>query len=41
MILQVGIKRVVFSKGYKDGTGIELLEKAGIEVQYIPFEEDE
>jgi dCMP deaminase len=41
MILQVGIKRVVFSKDYKDGTGIDLLEKAGIEVQYLPFEDDE
>ncbi len=41
MILQVGIKRVVFAQLYKDGAGITLLQEAGISVEHIPFEEDE
>ena len=41
MILQVGIKRVVFARQYKDGAGITLLQEAGIRVEYIPLEEDE
>ncbi len=41
MILQVGIKRVVFAQLYKDGAGIVLLKDAGIMVEHIPFENDE
>ena len=35
LIHQAGIKRVVYSTQYKDLSGIEFLEKAGIEVQFI------
>lgn len=39
LVLQAGIKRVVYMKGYKDSTGIDFLEKAGIAVNQIsdPF----
>lgn len=39
MILQVGIRRVVFANVYKDGSGLALLEEAGIEIEHIPLEE--
>ena len=35
LIHQAGIKRVVYSPQYKDLSGVEFLEKAGIEVQFI------
>jgi len=35
LILQAGIKRVVFSNLYKDGEGLKLLEEAGIQLEYI------
>ena len=35
LILQAGIKRVVFIKGYKDTSGLEFLKTAGIEVNQI------
>ncbi len=43
LILQAGIKRVVYIKGYKDTEGIDFLSKAGIEIVQIenPFSEDE
>ena len=43
LILQAGIKRVVYIKGYKDSAGIDFLSKAGIEIVQIenPFERDE
>ena len=43
LILQAGIKRVVYIKGYKDSEGIDFLSKAGIEIVQIenPFEQDE
>ena len=43
LILQAGIKRVVYIKGYKDSSGIDFLSKAGIEVVQIenPFSENE
>jgi dCMP deaminase len=43
LILQAGVKRVVFIKKYKDSSGIDFLSKAGIEVAQIknPFEKDE
>jgi dCMP deaminase len=36
LIHQAGITRVVYLEGYKDNSGIEFLEKAGVEVAYIP-----
>ena len=36
LIHQAGIKRVVYSKDYKDTSGINFLEKAGVETQYLP-----
>ena len=39
MILQVGIKRVVYSTPYRDNLGLELLKSADIEVEYIPLPE--
>ena len=43
LILQAGIKRVVYINSYKDSEGIDFLSKAGIEVIQIenPFSEDE
>ena len=35
LILQSGIKRVVYMKGYKDDSGLQFLEKAGIDLQHI------
>lgn len=35
LIIQAGIKRVFFSEDYRDMSGIELLEKAGIEVNEV------
>jgi dCMP deaminase len=41
MILQVGIRRVVYSEMYKDGAGIKLLEEAGIALAHIPLIDNE
>lgn len=43
LVLQAGITRVVFVKGYKDSSGIDFLKTAGIEVNQIedPFLTDE
>ena len=35
LIFQSGIKRVVYSKKYKDQSGIEFLIKSGVKVDYI------
>lgn len=35
LVLQAGIKRVVYNKGYKDSSGIDFLISAGIEVVLI------
>ncbi|MEN9488514.1 MAG: hypothetical protein RL494_779 [Bacteroidota bacterium] len=35
LIHQSGIKRVVYLEGYKDNSGLEFLEKAGVHVDYI------
>ena len=37
LIIQAGIKRVVFSEFYRICEGIELLNKAGIETVYLPL----
>ena len=39
LIIQAGIKRVVFSELYRITDGIDLLKKAGIETVYLPDEE--
>lgn len=40
LIIQAGIKRVVFSEYYRICEGIELLQKAGIETLYLPIEKE-
>jgi dCMP deaminase len=35
LIIQAGIKRVVFSEYYRIADGLDLLKKAGIECEYI------
>ena len=35
LIHQSGIKRVVYLEGYKDNSGLEFLEKAGVQVDHI------
>lgn len=40
LIIQAGIKRLVYSKPYRLIDGIELLERAGIEVVFIPMENE-
>ncbi len=36
LIIQSGIRRVVFNELYRLTDGIELLERAGVEIQHIP-----
>jgi dCMP deaminase len=36
LIHQAGITRVVYSKEYKDTSGIQFLKKAGVKTQYLP-----
>lgn len=38
LIIQAGIKRVVFSELYRICDGIDLLKKVGIEVDYMPLD---
>ena len=42
LVLQAGIKRVVYVNEYKDTTGVDFLRDAGVEVVHIanPFTED-
>lgn len=40
LIIQAGISRVVYSEEYRIEDGINLLRRAGIEVKYIPVEQD-
>ena len=40
LIIQAGIKRVVYSEHYRLEDGIELLKRAGIEVIYTELNED-
>ena len=35
LILQAGIIRVVYNKGYKDNSGLQFLEKAGVKIEQI------
>jgi dCMP deaminase len=38
LIHQAGIKRVVYANAYKDNSGLKFLEKAGVELLYLPNE---
>ena len=40
LIIQAGISRVIYSEEYGIEDGINLLRRAGIEVKYIPVEQD-
>ena len=39
LIIQAGIRRVVYGELYRLTEGIDLLKRAGIEVEYLPMEE--
>lgn len=39
LIIQAGIKRVIFARQYRLTDGLELLQRAGIELVYIPLQE--
>jgi len=41
LIIQAGIRRVVFSDQYRISDGLDLLKRAGIEVVYLPDMPDE
>lgn len=41
LIIQAGIKRVVYSEKYRIQDGIELLQRADVEVVFLPDTEDE
>jgi dCMP deaminase len=38
LIHQAGIVRVVYSKAYKDDSGLRFLEQAGVELQYLEID---
>jgi len=38
LIIQAGIKRVVFSELYRITDGLQLLEKAGVEILHLPLD---
>ena len=40
LVIQSGIKRVVFQRGYKDAEGIDFLRQAGIDIEQIENIED-
>ena len=39
LIIQAGIKRVVYGEKYRLTDGIDLLERAGVKVEYLPIDE--
>ncbi len=39
MLINAGIKKVVYSEGYKDELAIEMMNQANILIQHYPFEE--
>ena len=41
LIIQAGIKRVVYSKLYRITDGIELMKTAGIKIDYLPLTDEE
>ncbi len=40
LIHQAGIKRVVYADAYKDRSGLDFLEKAGVELIHLPYEQE-
>jgi dCMP deaminase len=40
LIHQSGIVRVVYADNYKDTTGLDFLAKAGVQLDYLPFEDE-
>lgn len=38
LIHQAGIKRVVYANAYKDSSGLDFLQKAGVELKHLPYE---
>lgn len=40
LIIQAGIRRVVYATHYRLEDGLDLLKRAGIEVVYVPLEEE-
>lgn len=38
LIHQAGIKRVVYARNYKDASGLNFLEKAGVAIKHLPYE---
>ena len=41
LIIQAGIKRVVYSKLYRVTDGINLMQEAGIKTEYLPITDEE
>lgn len=41
LIIQAGIKRVVYSKLYRIADGLELMKTAGIKLDYLPLADEE
>lgn len=41
LIIQAGIKRVVYSREYRLTDGVDLLRRAGIQVEYLPLDHDQ
>ncbi len=39
LIHQAGIRRVVYSRAYRDRSGLDFLEKAGVELEFLPIDE--
>ena len=39
LIHQAGIKRVVYAEAYKDTSGVDFLEKAGVELTHLSYEQ--
>ena len=39
LIIQAGIKRVVFAEKYHNTEGLDILSKVGVELVYLPIEE--
>ena len=40
LIIQAGIKKVFYARQYRLTDGVDLLQRAGIEVVYLPLDED-
>ena len=38
LIHQAGIKRVVYANAYRDDSGLQFLEKAGVTLKHLPYE---